>query len=376
MARQDKCCCKQVKEVIKKSSLHHHRSCNSTKNTQVIRGKILNGYFKCHRFRRDTDYSVCQNMSDKIGDYEPPPERNKNKKRKVSGRDHNTRNSPLEIIVPKIRLDLEKLKHVQVKVTDMLELPVIKLTEEKSVFRSQTVRESYLKCIQNKYRKSYNDCSYRVRREKAKAIGDDVIAMCLDQEKDNLLNNFETYLRTDDNLLVDINMLLDDCRDYIGLQLKRKMSEVPGNIPASAPVEHSDLKIFEPTEKLKLGVALLGSSTKNNYNMIMKKITELVGLDKREMPSYHMLTKNRPPVIGEVFKPSKDLFSEPTAVANFREEKYFEERLLELEKKYDPNDTEEVIELEQEEILSGKIEGGYSKYIDLILKKYYDANID
>ena len=49
--------------------------------------------------------------------------------------------------------------------------------------------------------------------------------------------------------------------------------------------------------------------------------------------------------------------------------------MLELEQKYDPDDTEEVVELEQHEILSGKIEGGYSKYIDLILKKYYDANI-
>ena len=186
--------------------------------------------------------------------------------------------------------------------------------------------------IQNKYRKSYTDCSYRVRREKAKALGDDVIAMCVDQDKYNLLSNFDAYLRTDENLLVDINMLLDDCCDYIGLQLRRKMSDVPDNIPASAPVEDSDLRIFDPTEKLKLGVALLGSSTKNNYNMIMKKITELVGLDKRDMPSYHMLTKNRPPVIGEVFKPSKDLFSEPTAVAHLKEEKGFEERLLELEK--------------------------------------------
>ena len=123
-------------------------------------------------------------------------------------------------------------------------------------------------------------------------------------------------------------MLLDDCRDYIGLQLRRKMSDVPGNIPASAPVEHSDLRIFDPTEKLKLEFALLRSSTKNNYNMIMKKITELVGLDKRDMPSYHMLTKNRPPVIGEVFKPSKDLSSEPTAVAHLKEEKYIKFQVL------------------------------------------------
>ena len=57
----------------------------------------------------------------------------------------------------------------------------------------------------------------------------------------------------------------------------------------------------------------------------MKKITELVGLEKRNMPSYHMLTKNRPHVIGEVCKPSKDLFSEPTAGASLGCKKCFEE---------------------------------------------------
>ena len=40
------------------------------------------------------------------------------------------------------------------------------------------------------------------------------------------------------------------------------MKEIPANILASAPVEHSDLRIFDLTEKLKLGIALLGSSTK------------------------------------------------------------------------------------------------------------------
>ena len=39
------------------------------------------------------------------------------------------------------------------------------------------------------------------------------------------------------------------------------------------------------------------------------------------MPPHHMLTKNRPLVIGEVFKLSKDLFSEPTAVASLGDKK-------------------------------------------------------
>ena len=107
MPRQPNCCCKEVKEAIKNSSRHHHRSCNTTrgKQTTVICGKSLNGYFQCQQFRRDTGYAVCQNISDRIGDYEPPPQRKINNKRKVSGRDHNTRK-----IVPEIRLDLEKLK--------------------------------------------------------------------------------------------------------------------------------------------------------------------------------------------------------------------------------------------------------------------------
>ena len=144
MPREHKYCCKEVKEEIKKSTCEHNY-CNTTKKTTVIRGKVLNGYLQCHRFRRETDYRICRTLADKIGDYEPPPQKNVNKKRKVSGRDHNTRNSQVEILVPKIRLNLEKLKHVQVKVIDMLEFPVINFTEEKSLIRLETVQESYLK---------------------------------------------------------------------------------------------------------------------------------------------------------------------------------------------------------------------------------------
>ena len=55
-------------------------------------------------------------------------------------------------------------------------------------------------------------------------------------------------------------------------------------------------------------------------------------------------------------------------------EEMFEEQLELLEQKYD-GDEEEIIELEEKEIVSGKIEGGYPKYIDLIIKKYEDAKI-
>ena len=196
-------------------------------------------------------------------------------------------------------------------------------------------------------------------------------------------SRFDDYLKTDDDLLININMVLDDCREYISVKLQRQFSDVPNNIPASAPPLEDDEEEFSTSNnnnctKYPLAVALLGSTTKNKYNQLRDLICTTVGISKKDMPSYHTLTKNRPPIIGEILTPSKDLFSEPLPVLERpagKIQEMFEEQLQLLEEKYGTDGAEEEIELEEHEIVSGKIKGSYRKYIDLIIKKYEDHNI-
>ena len=79
---------------------------------------------------------------------------------------------------------------------------------------------------------------------------------------------FDDYLKTDDDLLININMVLDDCREYMCVKLQRQFSDVPNNIPAYPPPLEDDEEQFSTNDdnnctKYPLAVALLGSTTKN-----------------------------------------------------------------------------------------------------------------
>ena len=346
MPRGEKYCCEEVREAIKNSS-RHHGPCNKIKKCTVIQGKFLNGYLQCNRFKRETNYRICSNFKALISTYELPPM--KNKKRTISQRDHNTRSSGSSL------LNVTSLKRVQLKFSDTEEVfPVIDLTDEPGDEIIDTV-ESYsldpetvieekeinikrinfkkriLSIKMNQYRKSYKDATIRVRKDRAKTLAHDIIAMCYNSDTPS---RFDDYLKTDDDLLININMVLDDCRDYMSVKLRRQFSDVPDNIPASPPPLEDDedetSTKLDDCNKYSLAVALLGSTTKNKYNLLCDLICTAVGLSKKDMPSYHTLTKNRPSIVGEILTPSKDLFSEPVPVLEQpvrRIEEMFEEQL-------------------------------------------------
>ena len=381
MPRVAKYCVKSVKDEIFNSCYKH--TCNTVKCPYMVKGKVLNGFLKSKKFKRDTEYRVCSNLKVKMGDYEPPPSRNN--KRTQPSSEHNTRNNST-------KMEVESLKRIRVRVpgTDdvfeeiSLEPAEMSLDPPENFTDnpSQSFRDKFKKTLidikNTNYRKKYRECAVKKRRERAKTLGNNVIAMCMDSAQ--VRSNFDSYLKTDVEIAIDINMVLDDCRDYMSVKLRRQFSDVPDNIPASPPpIEDEDetSKNLVDVNKYSLAVALLGSTTKNKYNLLRDLICTAVGLSKKDMPSYHTLTKNRPSIVGEVLTPLKDLFIEPVPVPERPVgsiEKMFEEQLELLEQIYD-GDEDEIIELEQKEIISGKIEGGYQKYIDLIINKYEDAKI-
>ena len=123
MPRATKSCGKAVKDEISNSCDKH--TCNTVKGAYMIKGKVLNGFLKSKKFKRETEYRVCSNLKLKIGDYEPPPSRNN--KRSHPRSEYNTRKN-------RTRIKVESLKRIRVRVpgTDDVfeEISLIHPTEE------------------------------------------------------------------------------------------------------------------------------------------------------------------------------------------------------------------------------------------------------
>ena len=94
-----------------------------------------------------------------------------------------------------------------------------------------------------KFRKKYRELAVRKRRERVKTLGNDVIAMCMDSSK--VLSSFDSYLKNDVNLAIYIKMLLDDCQDYLCMNLWRKLSDIPDNIPTPDPTHVASALLCE-----------------------------------------------------------------------------------------------------------------------------------
>ena len=325
-------CCKQIKDTCK-GSVHHH-ACNKIRNTFPVQGKILNAYLGVKKFRRNIIYKVCSNLYYKIPPLiEVPTVKNKKRKHCDVERLHHTRNQSV------IRINQSKIKVIRLKVPgtsseifsdiQFNDVPEEsnKCTSPKSVsldplgetFLEETnsrsnrdrFKANLFAIMKDRFRKTYNDVSIRVRRDRAKALGDDIIAMCFEKEKS--LSCFEEYLSNDTDLAVNINMVMDDCRDYICVKLCRKLSDVPNNIPSSPPTEPDNMRSFNEMSKkegLSLALTFLGSCTKNKYDELRNAVCNTMGLSVTLIPSYYLLTKNRPNVVGEIVRPTKNLFTE------------------------------------------------------------------
>ena len=90
--------------------------------------------------------------------------------------------------------------------------------------RKKIFKEKVLGLAEQRYRKPYRECHTRRQIDRAQALGDQALAMCID--KIDKEDNFENYLINDSDLLVDLNMLLDDVHDYVSKKLKRKLTDV------------------------------------------------------------------------------------------------------------------------------------------------------
>ena len=275
MPRKPRGCCEEVKSACLNSTSCTHVLCNTTRRNTTVKGDILNEYLGCNGFLANSNYLICKNLRDKV--MGPRVRSRKNKPQTVIPRDHTTR-SKTKI---NSKFSAGKLKAVGVTVAGIEDVfPKINFDPESMSLdppagpRQKLFKEKVLSLAEEKYRKSYRECHMRRRIDRAQALGDQALAMCID--KVNLDENFESYLVKDSDLLVDLNMLLDDVHDYVSKKLKRKLSDVPKTTPSPNPdtirEERSTSVCENDPIKFQAAVALLGECSRNGFERLRKKI--------------------------------------------------------------------------------------------------------
>ena len=125
-------------------------------------------------------------------------------------------------------------------------------------------------------------------------------------------------------------------------------------------------------KKFNTAIALLGEATQRGYHHVRTKIIEEFNVPESLLPSYHVLTKNRPKVDDASFLPDhqtfslvdRNIFSPNISV----DEVVFDQNLVQGEQNSDLQaDLAEAMPVKK--IPAAKLSGTYRDYIDFMLEK-------
>ena len=195
----------------------------------------------------------------------------------------------------------------------------------------------------------------RMQGSKIQIISDLIIGLCVDTEE--LSTSGDAYFSKSNSRVIDICMVLDECKDYVGTELNRKLSEI-SDLPTPAPSEETAVDpIWEAVIKI------LSVFSKNVYEDLRIPLAKSHNITRKNTPSYYSLTKHCPVVEGSILKLTFDVLSGNDVVVHIGE-KDFEEQLEEIEAKLE--ETKKIylqvdIEVDQTNIVCEKIDFIFSK---------------
>ena len=365
--------------------LNRLHTCNKTKSASQKCGYILNSYLGVKSFCVKTEYRVCSNMRDKMNSFIAPV-RNYTERAVVSKK-HHTRCNP---VLP-VPLDVSTLCNVHIRVPESLTLfpsipmqeldicedNLVNLTRKPTQKKRKLEYVNRLLQLSGSNKKPYRVLKERPRENKIRSIADQIIALCID--KTELRQDGYEYLLNNDDLGIDICMVTDECLDYIGVRLRRKLSDL-SNIPTCPPPEditpEQDNITPEP-RTFESAIALLSVTSKSRYKALRVPLAKDCNMKKKDFPSYHMLTKDRSPVEGTILQPSFDLINEPS-VSEIHEDD-FEEQLKVIEAKYKKDietNPEADLQVLQRDIICAKFKGTFEDHCTKCIDKFEKKGIE
>ena len=228
------------------------------------------------------------------------------------------------------------------------------------------------------YRVPFGRLTMRQRRLRMRELSTNIISSCIDRLA--YKNNPDKYLHKNNELAVDILSLIDGIKECIEKKLKVSLKDIEEE--AMVPIDDDNDGLINVLDENKKGhqiaISLLGETGVSGYTRIKKYVDAAV-----QLPSYYMITKGRPKVL-------------PLAITVMKNIDMIEERENAIIESDDINDTtnysstttnttptailtdgtddlEEALRQcsQSKDILEGaKLEGDYSKYINLLEDKH------
>ena len=322
MTKKNKVYCdKEVKDVFKQYS-HMKCTCKNRRMyaTQVT-GSRLNKYLNDNRrtnvtprmFVSNKRYWICSNLNDILhNSYAKSPSITatnsvctQKKKTNTTAKKSRKITPPLQDGTPPSRAQRLLLRN-RIPIDDP-NLPGIKKVTL-SFVGDEEEKENYeidMRKIRmgkkTKFKKDVLDEYYRIpfcnltmryRRIRMSEVAKIILAGCIDRSA--FRNDPDTYLRKNAKLGVELMNLIDGVKEYLGKKLQLNLDDLQEEV--ITPVENDNDGIIAELDKNKkehkVAIALLGETSRNGYERMRESMDDFLNL-----PSFHLLTKNRPTVV-------------------------------------------------------------------------------
>jgi hypothetical protein len=362
--------------AVKKHLKHCHKRCDKSKNGNRIYGEILNGLIGSPVLEEDAQYSVCAYIAAKM-----KGKRRRRRETNFATPRPNTRTNPSPF-------NIDSVVRVSARYSsggggdggeseegaDEMEderCDVVYDTSHRTAYK-EDFRESVLE-IAGKYRKAYRNLSPNERRRRINTLSKEILAACVHGA--TLAQDGDTYLDKNKDLAVDVVNILDSIRFRVQKEIKLNLNHIkfgsvltPPDLVDEESVEESvgglDFECVTKASMYQSAVSMLSNSTKTGYADMRANFLKEGNMDEDDLPSYYLLTKNRPNVTPFGLTPS-NTYCNDLPVDEF-------ESVLELEAEMQRQQLEEVNNIEGavDVLPAAKIDGTYSDYFDHMSKKF------
>ena len=138
-------------------------------------------------------------------------------------------------------------------------------------------------------------------------MSQEIIAACVNKESARELNFDAKYFVGNKELAAEVLFVLDSIKYRIQRELKVNLMSEEMNGLSLPPEDEID---ESPPEKESRGflyntmIALLSCATAQKYEGVRATAAKELEIEKKEIPSYYMLTKNRPKIESISIAPS------------------------------------------------------------------------
>ena len=387
-------CSKEVKDFATKFLAH--KKCTSRSKCQYaskVNGKFLNDYmhqkqvfsdvikdgYTTKPFEPRKKYFICSNLKRSIDQHKnklpfPPNQaelENANppvvsSKCPSDAPSHHSY-SRAERAFMRNRIPVKSLKGIKLinlkiagdddVVIDMKDFNTTKGMSYTKNFEQDVLHES------KKYKIPFGSLTMRQKKLRTNDFCKKIFAACINRKQ--FKKKGTDYIIDNEDLAVDMINLLDNMKNTIQSKMRMNFKDILDVPIAPVPndIQGSITTLDENKDSHKIAISLMCQSSRRGYQRMRFNMDTFVSI-----PTYEELTKNRPAITGYELKISDSVYT--TSVLNNNTPNITEEEELEsvLRQISNSGDT----------FHAARIEGGYSKYIDILEENHsrHEREID